>query len=148
MGVRHALGRREFLARIADAGGVAAVSLVASRVAAGSGPAADPVPWKRGGRVMLDKVTREAFAEHLGKTFRIDVDGGEPVTVELIEATALGHGSPGRREPFSLVFRGPATPHLPQQTYAMSHEGMGRLDVFLVPIGPDETGVRYEAVFN
>ena len=97
---------------------------------------------------MLDKVTREAFAEHLGKTFRIDVDGGEPVTVELIEATSLGQKSSGRREPFSLVFRGPATPHLPQQTYAMSHEGMGRLDVFLVPIGPDETGVRYEAVFN
>ena len=37
---------------------------------------------------------------------------------------------------------------LPQGTYPMEHETLGRLEVFLVPLGPDAQGMRYEAVFN
>jgi hypothetical protein len=30
----------------------------------------------------------------------------------------------------------------------MEHEEIGALDIFLVPIGPDEEGPRYEAIFD
>ena len=103
---------------------------------------------------MLETFTVGTFAPHLGARFRIRPDGLEPVEVVLIEATALGGGGggtgggPGRRTPFSIVFRGPRTPLLPQRIYPMEHDAIGTFDLFLVPIGPDQEGMRYEAVFT
>jgi len=30
----------------------------------------------------------------------------------------------------------------------MEHPGIGTFELFLVPIGPDEKGLRYEAIFT
>jgi hypothetical protein len=46
------------------------------------------------------------------------------------------------------VFRGPGDVLLPQRIYRMEHEEIGVFDLFLVPIGPDEIGLRYEAIFT
>jgi hypothetical protein len=46
------------------------------------------------------------------------------------------------------MFRGPTGPILPQRIYRLRHPVMGELDLFLVPIGPDGEGMRYEAVFT
>ena len=51
------------------------------------------------------------------------------------------------RRQFSLLFRGPVDPFLSQGTYRLDHAELGALDIFLVPIGPDAEGMRYEAVF-
>jgi hypothetical protein len=67
--------------------------------------------------------------------------------VELIEVSE-GAGAGLSRSPFSLVFRGGPSPPLPQRIYRVEHEALGALDIFLVPIGPDEVGQRYEAVFT
>ena len=54
-----------------------------------------------------------------------------------------------RSEPFSLVFLGPSNPILPQATYRLTHDRLGQLDIFIVPVGPDPQGrIQYEAVFN
>jgi hypothetical protein len=54
-----------------------------------------------------------------------------------------------RTEPFSLELVGPAAPVLPQATYALDHPGLGRLELFIVPLGPDrDGGLRYEVVYN
>lgn len=53
-----------------------------------------------------------------------------------------------RPEPFSLILRGPRDRVLRQATYALRHPRLGLIDVFLVPIAPDERGARYEATFN
>jgi len=37
---------------------------------------------------------------------------------------------------------------LPQRLYRLEHNGLGELDIFLVPIGKDEQGVSYQATFN
>jgi hypothetical protein len=55
--------------------------------------------------------------------------------------------TPARRQPFSLVFRGPGEELLPQSTYLLEHPELGALQIFLVPISRDEGGARYEAVF-
>ena len=53
-----------------------------------------------------------------------------------------------QREPFSLLFRGPGNLQLPQRTYRIEHDPMGTFDLFIVPLGPDDQGFRYEAIFT
>jgi hypothetical protein len=103
---------------------------------------------------VLERFTIETFAPHLRQTFRALPDAAAPIDMVLTEATPLGSGSgqeagaPGRRVPFSLVFRGPRDVLLPQRTYRIEHEAIGAFDLFLVPIGPDGEGMRYEAIFT
>jgi len=101
----------------------------------------------------LEWLTHDNFAGHVGEGFDVTVgDEGPAVPMELIEATVGsqpgGKGPDGQeRLQFSLVFRGPVTPVLPQSTYQISNAELGELELFLVPIGPDTEGMRYEAAF-
>ena len=102
---------------------------------------------------MLDKVTKASFSEHLGTTFRIRHDGGDPLEVTLVDVSGLGEGGGSRpdsdrREPFSMVFRGPKAPCLPQKIYKMEHDALGSFGVFIVPVGCDAKGTQYEVIFN
>ena len=91
-----------------------------------------------------------AFTPHLDEPFRLCLDGGDALELVLVIAEpAGGHGLPeGSRESFSLVFRGPAEPRLPQRIYPLEHPELGRLEIFITPVGPDDAGMRYEAVFS
>jgi hypothetical protein len=101
---------------------------------------------------MLENFTIETFSEHLGSKFRVHTEASEQFDVELISATALGGSRgeeiPDRRQPFSLVFRGPGDILLPQRIYRMEHDRIGIFELFIVPIGPDEKGLRYESIFT
>jgi hypothetical protein len=103
---------------------------------------------------MTDLPTRDTFAECLNSTFTIRVDESSSFSMTLIEVSPLPERSPGTgtapmtRAPFSLVFRGPKESVLSQRIYSFEHESLGELDIFIVPIGPDDEGMRYEAVFN
>ena len=72
--------------------------------------------------------------------------------LELVEVADLGAegaaAAPSRRRPFSLIFRAPGGVYLPQRIYALEHPTLGRLMLFLVPLGPDQGGMRYQAVFS
>ncbi len=102
---------------------------------------------------MLDTFTVATFADHLGEPFRIHPDAGDPLVAELIAATPFAGAaagaapSSGGRAPFSIVFRGPRAPLLPQRIYRIAHDALGSFELFLVPLGPDGVGLRYEAVF-
>ena len=99
---------------------------------------------------MLDKLTRDDFAKHLNQTFRLPAKPGD-LELELIEAEALPGPEPapeGRRQAFSLVFRGPKDAALDQSIYPLEHPEMGSLELFLVPIGPDAHGLCYQSIFN
>lgn len=64
---------------------------------------------------------------------------------ELIEASPLAEsGRPGGS--FRLEFRGPFDPLLPQGTYTFRREGAAH-EIFVCPIGREEAGTRYEAIF-
>ncbi|HET7270466.1 MAG TPA: hypothetical protein VFI90_05205, partial [Rubrobacter sp.] len=69
-----------------------------------------------------------------------------------ISATGLGESAgeepPDRKRPFSIIFRGPGDVLLPQRIHKMQHDKIGSFELFLVPIGPDEKGLRYEAIFT
>ncbi len=96
---------------------------------------------------MLDLLTIAAFAPCLGEVFQARADG-LALDLTLIEVKALRSRTGQPREPFTLLFRGPLAPLLPQRIHSLHHDALGALEIFLVPIGPDETGQRYEAVFN
>jgi hypothetical protein len=97
---------------------------------------------------MTELPTRAAFEECRGTKFRVEAGSGGATEFELIEVRTLRPNSGANGRPFTLLFRGPASPVLLQKIYPMEHDRLGGLSIFVVPIGQDATGVRYEAVFN
>jgi hypothetical protein len=98
---------------------------------------------------LLARLSLDDFAARCNETFRVSSEGATQ-ELRLIEANALGAGSgaPAGRAPFSLVFRGPREAALAQQIHPLEHAELGVLELFLVPIGPDALGLRYEATFG
>ena len=98
---------------------------------------------------MLETFTCATFDPHLGERFRLEVEAGSTIDVVLTEARVWGASpDPGGRDPFTVVFQGPPETVLPQRTYRLEHAAIGAFEIFLVPIGRDERGVSYEAVFT
>jgi len=91
-------------------------------------------------------LTKAMFEENLNARFWLVDEHSEPYPMDLIEV-ANGHSSP-RHEQFSLHFRGGRDQIYPQRIYAMKHDSIGDFELFLVPIGRDDSGTFYEAVFN
>lgn len=100
---------------------------------------------------MADDLRIESFQNLADDRFRLAVPGQAILELRLSEVGALSPatappGSP--RAPFSLLFHGPATPWADQGTYRLDHAVLGELELFLVPLGPDAEGMRYEAIFT
>jgi hypothetical protein len=98
---------------------------------------------------MAAELTQEEFARHLNTKFRVAADLPEPVELELVEAPRYrpeAHEQQGM-ERFSAVFAAPPDYQLTQGTYMLSHEQMGELTLFLVPVKVGDR-LLYEAVFN
>ncbi|MCR1782292.1 hypothetical protein KVF89_07090 [Nocardioides carbamazepini] len=94
----------------------------------------------------------EDFAGLVGDTFELVLPDAERLALVLRETSLVGQvggvGPDGvAREQFSLLFTGPEAPVLAQATWAVSHVGLGDLELFLVPLGPAPGGMRYEAAF-
>jgi len=87
-------------------------------------------------------LTESAFRERQGETFELVPAAAGTAELRLDEVNGLGPDS------FALLFRGPLPGWLPQRTYHLRHAALGELEIFLVPLGPDVQGFRYEAVFN
>ncbi|HLP02948.1 MAG TPA: hypothetical protein VK163_13045 [Opitutaceae bacterium] len=97
----------------------------------------------------LGTLTHEHCAPLIGETFSLRTPDGGTLELKLAEVKPHAGARPGRRAPFSLLFR-PADPQLllPQQIYPLHHPRLGTLDIFLVQIRPDSVGPRIEAVFT
>jgi len=52
------------------------------------------------------------------------------------------------QENFSLLFRAGTDAGVQQGIYHLRHKDLGAMDLFLVPVKKDETGLYLEAVFN
>jgi hypothetical protein len=92
----------------------------------------------------------DTFATRLDTPFwvrrgRANPDEDLAVELRLIEAADKSNH---RQEMFSIVFQGPDQTFLPQGLYSMEHDKVGAFELFIVPIGHDQNGYHYEAVFN
>jgi hypothetical protein len=99
---------------------------------------------------MSDAFTIERFLPHVGEVFHVVLDDGQELPVLLSEITRLASDGDRRRmrQPFSLVFHAPRGTRLEQQVYQLSNPGMEPFECFLVPITPDENGMRFEAIYT
>jgi len=90
--------------------------------------------------------TVEMFLEHVNTRFRMTLPDSSDVELEMVSVKDLG--SSVRHAQFSVMFLGPETAPLQQQTYSLEHDKLGKLELFLVPVGKDSNGVSYEAIFS
>jgi hypothetical protein len=97
---------------------------------------------------MLDNLKEETFARQLHTKFMLHPEPERTLELELIEVSSDGQRKTPGGESFSMVFRGPADPSLPQRTYRMEHGELGAFDLFIVPIRRDQDGLYYEAIIN
>ena len=102
---------------------------------------------------MLEKLTVDDFTAAVGEHFALELNGAGTLNLELREARTIEPGAPAtasdaHRSPFALELRGPSEPLLPQSTYRLEHDGVGPLEIFLVPVSRSADGVDYEAIFT
>jgi len=102
---------------------------------------------------MLEDLTSADFKQLLNQKFIVRLAPLADIEIELEQVTELSSEPylPGAnpRRPFSLIFRGPQGPtYLRQHTYRLEQPGLDELDVFLVPIGPKDGRMGYEAIFT
>lgn len=108
------------------------------------------------------------FAAHVGESFTVaaedaaggataaDGDAGGRQQLVLLAAEEWGpawvraevESGTRARMPFRLTFRGRLDQVLPQQIYRLSHEVVGSCEPFVVPVGGDREGMRYEVTFT
>ena len=94
----------------------------------------------------LSAVSLETFSPHVSTVFTLHWEGEEcPLTLE--DASAARGGSPAKRQPFSLLFTGTPGRVFPQHIYPLTHPVLGRIEIFLVPVGASSEGTQYEAIF-
>jgi hypothetical protein len=88
----------------------------------------------------------DAFREQLETVFRVDNPAGA-VPLRLTEVDVAPES--GGMLQFSLFFHGPADRFLPQGTYALDHDAMGTLALFIVPVvGSNRERIVYQACFS
>jgi uncharacterized protein DUF6916 len=91
-------------------------------------------------------LTRTLFEQNLRTKFWLHDPEGTRAALDLVEVQKSS--APPPYEVFSLVFRGDGDRIHPQRIYAIEHEAIGAFDLFLVPVGRNQHGIVYEAVFN
>jgi hypothetical protein len=94
----------------------------------------------------LDDLNAKIFREQLHSQFKVQQYPNGTITLELIDVVESDL-SP-KMELFSLQFRGPATPRIPQLIHTLEHDKLGRFDIFLTAIAGDAQGITYESVFH
>ena len=137
--------RRKFLL---NCSAVAAVVSVTPASLFGAAPRFKEVP--------LEQVGLAAFLAHKNEVFIARLPSGVPVGLRLVEVKpgpSYPDSTPAPQdagnEKFSLLFRGMPKHPLAQGTYWLERNGIGRFNLFLVPVGPPGGVHRfYEAVFN
>ena len=103
----------------------------------------------------LKTMTLEAAQALLGVQFRVELDGTAVCEIKLIDAQPFDMPKrPGRgtrlpaRPPFAIYFLGPQEPLLQQHIYTLRSPQGDFPELFIGPVGRDEEGVEYEAVFS
>jgi hypothetical protein len=98
---------------------------------------------------MAVELAAETFQPAIGERFRATPTvAGEPFELVLARCDVFEPPAPGERAPFTLLFEADTPDHVPQQIVTLTNDGLGELGLFVVPLGPKEGRMRYEAVIN
>ena len=138
--------RSEFLRSLVAGAGAAITATSALGAGLDTGDGAGPSN-REGSRPLSERLSKAAFSEHVNTKFRI-LDKETPTVIEAQLVEVEERRSSEKIQQFTLLFKGPNEPLLPQKIYSIEHGSMGDFDLFIVPVAADETSVSYEAVFS
>jgi len=104
----------------------------------------------------LRELTLELATPLVGTVFQLERPGKETITLKLEEVLPYEthqrrrqRGGPDvKRQPFAIYFVTQASEPLEQGIYTLRSETVTFNEIFIVPVGKDDTGVEYEAVFT
>lgn len=98
----------------------------------------------------MNSLDHETCGKWINQAFQLHLEEGHGVSIRLEMVNLLGGHDPERsaRQPFALEFSGPMEPLLQQRIYCLDNPEVGELELFLVPVGPQDGRQRYEAVFT
>lgn len=99
---------------------------------------------------MLDTIQLSDFQTLLNKTIPIRFTPEITLPAVLIEAKETRSDTTNTsRTPFSLIFRTEQkTEYYNQANFGVQHPELGEIVMFMVPIGFDAEGMRYQAIFS
>jgi hypothetical protein len=90
------------------------------------------------------EMTTGDFSGRVGKVFTVHVAGHQvPLRLDAFQDLPASQRQGGA---FRLEFIGPTNPVLAQGVFAF-HIGTDQYNIFIVPLGPESRGMRYEAIF-
>lgn len=94
-------------------------------------------------------ITLDKIKDFQNRLFVIQFTDAHQLEAELIEITELATPENAIKASFSLIFRTQQKDeYFVQGTYFIENPELGSIPIFLVPIGPDKSGMRYQAIFN
>jgi hypothetical protein len=127
------ISRRRFLTRVGSAAALAGAAPIVSAGTAGAAPAGGVAATTGAATLDLATVTPATFRPHVGTKFKLRQPGQPTIKMKLLKVQPEKRPGNGTRS-FSLRFgAGAAAPDLPQGTYELRHDALGRFDLFLVP---------------
>ena len=98
---------------------------------------------------MTVELRTATFEPHVGTRFAAtpSLAGSEPLDLELASCVESPHARPDHPA-FSLFFLAPGDDYREQQIFTLSNDALGEVELFLVPVGPQDGRMQYEAVIN
>ena len=90
--------------------------------------------------------TRDAFAAAVNSEFKVSLTDDDAVQFTLVDCKTVLSNE--RQECYSLLFRAPAEHPVIQETYLLENDNLGSVNLLLVPVKGDETGIYFEAVMH
>lgn len=94
----------------------------------------------------MKKFSQDSFKKALNSRFTLRLKEGGDITLELVHVSDIK--DQGRFESYAIEFIGPKEKFLEQSTYELTHDVLGTHAIFLVPVGEQERGFEYEAIFS
>lgn len=98
--------------------------------------------------LVSDQLKKSGFETALNSEFRISALDDSGAASHLLLSELRTRSAPIGHEQFSLFFRGPLEPLLPQGTYRFQHPELGEMPLFMVPIGKEDSGYQYEVCIS
>jgi hypothetical protein len=94
-------------------------------------------------------ITFEDLEPYLHQYLQIRFNPDVVLDAEVIELVRLDKYDELPRDPFMFILRTKQKQeYFPQAIFTILHPVKGEIPVFLVPLGPDTIGMKYQAIFN
>jgi hypothetical protein len=97
----------------------------------------------------LITIEHQDFSEFLNQNLTIRSSENMTIDTQIIQVSVYETNARFERIPFSVVLRAQKdSARLNQGVYIIEHPIKGDLALFLVPIGDDNEGIKYEITFS